>query len=496
MPGPPKGRSKDPSQQHLRDQKRSWNTAYKEFSQKLKAFKDGLNGRGNAQHGIQPSNIKDPLPSEIGSILGQLASEFQNLVSGAEAISREQSTYSQSRKQKGQKPALAPVEGPNEASKALSRLSSFNFDKNASSGISRFWQYAKGLFSFTVINKQRILLLKQSATLYKAFLDLENNMLSFGISSIPKSMASYRKTIYSIEIFKRTIESTVEKLTNQAEKQQGAAKPPVDGDKTSTKPVSAPQQKPSRQVSAPPPIQEKPDEPPSLDDEMNTIEDDLHLILNSGLPLAGISEAYGFVVKYKEEQDPLQKKLIADMGKQMYTGLIKSLVDDAKKKLGPVQVSSLQDLLKLMQTKSKIEKKQSEHADQLLKLAHSGLSRYLKKQLVKSLPFNSTAAPRLEIVEIIKDIKILLNTLMDSLEKELDVEALIQGLEDLQEDMQRMRAPIHMLSILYEEDFLNKELEKKHPASSKGPGGYRDPYMESAIKSRIRNEYKKDLSNV
>lgn len=496
MPGPPKGRSKDPIQQKLRDSKRSWNTAYKEFSQKLKAFKDGLNGRGNAQHGIQPSNIKDPLPTEIGSILGQLASEFQSLVSDAGAIAQEQSTYAQSRKQKGQKSVIKPMESPDEASKALSRLSSFNFDKNASSGISRFWQYAKGLFSFTVINKQRILLLKQAATLYKAFLDLENNMLSFGISSIPKSMASYRKTIYSIEIFKRTIESTVEKLTNQAEKEQTAGKTSPEEDKSAPKQVSAPQQKPNRQVSAPIPVQEKPNDPPSLDEEMDSIQDDLHLILNSGLPITGINDVYGFVLKYKEEQDPMQKKLIADMGKQMYTGLIKSLVDDAKKKLGPVQVSSLQELIKIMQAKGKIEKKQSDYTDQLLKLAHSGLSRFLKKQLVKSLPFNSTAAPRLEIVETIKDIKLLLNTLMDSLEKELDVETLIQSLEELQEDMQRMRAPIHMLSVLYEEDFLNKELKTKHPASSKGPGGYRDPYMESAIKSRIRNEYKKDFSNV
>ncbi len=92
-------KSTDPVQQALRDRKKGWNVASKEFMKRIKGLRNGLNGRGDSNYGLPPSNIKDPLPAEIGSFLSQLSSDFQFLVSESEKIANEQAYYSKNRKQ-------------------------------------------------------------------------------------------------------------------------------------------------------------------------------------------------------------------------------------------------------------------------------------------------------------------------------------------------------------------------------------------------------------
>jgi uncharacterized membrane protein (UPF0127 family) len=91
-------KSADPVQQALRDRKKGWNTASKEFMKRIKGLRNGLNGRGDSNYGLPPSNIKDPLPAEIGSFLSQLSSDFQFLVSESEKIANEQAYYSKNRR--------------------------------------------------------------------------------------------------------------------------------------------------------------------------------------------------------------------------------------------------------------------------------------------------------------------------------------------------------------------------------------------------------------
>src|SRR5260221_1689422 len=112
MPSNP-NKAKDPIQLRLREHKRNWNSSYKEVSQKLKSFKNGLNGKGDPKNSIPVSDIKDPFPGEIGATLNQVATEFQKLVSDANSIIKEQANYSRSRKKKQPKenkpnPATSP----------------------------------------------------------------------------------------------------------------------------------------------------------------------------------------------------------------------------------------------------------------------------------------------------------------------------------------------------------------------------------------------------
>ncbi len=90
--------SKDPLQQRLREHKKRWNTAAKEYIARVIAFKKGLNGRGDARRGLPISNIKDPFPPEIASFLSQLTSDFQQLAQEASDIIQEQAYYSEHRR--------------------------------------------------------------------------------------------------------------------------------------------------------------------------------------------------------------------------------------------------------------------------------------------------------------------------------------------------------------------------------------------------------------
>lgn len=99
-------KSNDPVQQALRDHKKRWNVAFKEFKKRMSAFSQGLNGKGNPSYGLPPSDIKDPLPEEDFSFLNQLSADFQQLAEEALRIQQEQALYSKNRR----KPAKDKLE--------------------------------------------------------------------------------------------------------------------------------------------------------------------------------------------------------------------------------------------------------------------------------------------------------------------------------------------------------------------------------------------------
>lgn len=103
-------KSTDPVQQALRDHKKRWNLASKEFIKRLIAFKKGINGRGAPNYGLPVSNIKDPMPTEIGSFLNELSGNFQQLAEEALQIEKEQTNYSQNRKKPVDKSVKKPEE--------------------------------------------------------------------------------------------------------------------------------------------------------------------------------------------------------------------------------------------------------------------------------------------------------------------------------------------------------------------------------------------------
>lgn len=105
--------SMDPVQEKLRQTKATWNKEVSAFINDLINLKKMMNGWPSKFH-MEKSFIKDPIPSDPASILGVLASDFQDITQRGNAIIEQQLSYSKQRKQKQPKPApgVAPPAAP------------------------------------------------------------------------------------------------------------------------------------------------------------------------------------------------------------------------------------------------------------------------------------------------------------------------------------------------------------------------------------------------
>jgi hypothetical protein len=478
-------KSKDPVQQRLREHKRHWSDSTSEFIAKLIAFKRGLNGRGDAQAGIPPSSIKEALPGEVGGILDQLASQFQGLVQDAGSIMDEQAHYAKIRRRRRNKPKTAPTpfSGENVAPmpaepqvaappandnvvETLSRLGSQNnqIDKEATSRLSRMWQYVKAPFSNKEYNKYRIGMLSLSADLYYSFLDFENDILSLSINSIPRSVKKHQMARYNYEELKGTLNNLLEVMAH----------------KSGTKPGKA------EQTPAPPPVHM-----PAVKD-IKEIEKNLHVVLNAGLAQNQILSMNELINTYEEEEDPNMKSMLADRIRQHYQELIKAIINDVQKKFGPQQINSLQDVINLIR---KNQVSASDFANnEIIKVAHSTITRYLKRQLVKVLGYNKTAVHRLEIAEIIDETKNLLKRMMNELQAGLNVDDLQKEVAELEDNMKRIQGPLAVLATMYKEEYYKSDKKKKRKTKLKDtPDMDEDEFMDYLLKRKVRRDLSQDI---
>lgn len=105
--------SMDPAQEKLRQTKATWNKEVSAFINDLINLKKMMNGWPSKFH-MEKSFIKDPIPADPTSILGVLASDFQDIAQRGNSIIEQQLSYSKQRKQKQPKPApgVAPLALP------------------------------------------------------------------------------------------------------------------------------------------------------------------------------------------------------------------------------------------------------------------------------------------------------------------------------------------------------------------------------------------------
>ncbi|HYD90347.1 MAG TPA: hypothetical protein VEA37_02545, partial [Flavobacterium sp.] len=187
-----RNRSADPAQEHLRQRKQDWNSTCSEFIARLNGFKPhlisfkrGLNGRGDAKAGLPISDIKNPLPSEIGGYLGAVSSEFNELTSvfsqlvdEAGGIIQEQSQYAQRRRQPQRRRASA-------------MQTDDGLTVNASSSLSRFWANLAALWSSDPLKNERLSMLKMAHELFESFVDFEDEVLVKGVANVHEVLTQY-----------------------------------------------------------------------------------------------------------------------------------------------------------------------------------------------------------------------------------------------------------------------------------------------------------------
>jgi hypothetical protein len=503
-----KKRSADPAQQALRDHKSEWKDAQKEFVAHVMGLKNGLNGRGDSRFGIPPSNIKDPLPGEISALLGALTSQFQTLVGGAGSIMAEQNAYSQHRRKKQEKkPQLPkqpkpgipeakpeqnqPAENAPEKNTAVDSflsnvaMSKSDFlEKYSSSAPSRAIQYLKPLNPWNKEKdlKRRIGLLRSAAEMYDNFLDLENSILSFDIESIPESIYELQSIHANLQVFKSSIS---EEASDTSEKPVGAPNKPKGNEllhdmlnnpgpdqSSPSSPVSSRRQELEKQLP----------DPKEIKATVKVINYDTGVIHSSSLPLK--SECLKLLSIVKEFGAALRGKNIA-LAVELYDKMIEdhntlkmalsTLINNEK---NDVKKNQLEEILKRSEFSS----------DEIIKLSHNFVTRFLKKKWIGLRGSNKTAIHRLKISDSIESIKKILQKMMNSLEKKIDDDLLNESIKNIESESKKIQDRLGVLNIIYRQHAF-KEYSKRR--KEKQPNT--NPFMDSVLQNEFRRDMKRRI---
>jgi hypothetical protein len=489
----PKARKKsaDPAQEALRSHKAEWNEAQKAFVASLIGFKQGLNGRGSAKAGLPPSNIKNPLPGEVGSFLSNLSSQFQTLVSGAGSIMSEQQNYSQHRRQKQEKkpPTAAPIQiapSANQDNKVVETLSNIASSKNAviekyaSNWLSRRLQYAKSYIPFVggPDDGKRMGLLSLGEDIFYDFLNLENSFLSLDLDTVPEIVAQHQMLSHNLDAFKLSINS---------DKPVVLDKPPANpGDPSVADPTTpaVPPTTPAAVVDAPPVSTVTVLPPPEMMMAFLTeVAENIYTIASSSLPLKKESSKLLNQVTMLNSEDDQVKKL----------AMFKQIETDYQILLNTVRAS-------ITQEPNEIKRKELEQliasanidSDQIVKLAHNYVTRKLKKWWLKKRKSNKSAWPRIKAADAIDRIKKIMQRILSALEKNLNIEALNKEIGLIDDEMEILNGSLRVLNSLYRQKFYadyNKNFKKKHKDVEKG----HNPLMDRVWQTELRRDFRRSI---
>jgi len=512
MPQPSKpNRAKDPKAEAVKASKKNWSKEVSDLIAKLIAFKRAVNGRGDARYSLPPSRLKDPLPSEVGSTLQQLAGEFQKMVSDAEGIIASQQNYSATRrKRQPKKPkvpqqnvqAPAPAEAPAAPeANPLASLSSFNteIEKLASNRLTRFWQYLTSVFSRKEYNRERLGMLSLSAKLFYDILDFENDILKLNKNSIPGMMNKFQnmKNTY-LALEKQFL--NVSKLLATTAKKEGVAVPTVDDTKIDIKSIKMELNKLVQQYQA----EQNPHNKKSLYDKIQEKHRELKLLENVenslvektvGAPpkqqkpkqqkpeVINLDESSGnsddpnstYLEQVKFNVNKINNKgLLEPKDLKEIAHMINSYENDddnGRKDLWMKQIrEEFNNLMQLIKNK-----KADIINDNMVKVSHNALTRFLRRQLVKAKPYDETAAPRLQAADMAVNMKKTDKRLMDVLQKDLAVEEVSKSLGEIKNQIIDVSDVVAVLSILYKEKFSGEAHES-------------DKDLNVALRRRVRRD--------
>jgi hypothetical protein len=450
-------RQKDPRQLALRNQKKQWSASVSALISKLIEYKKGLNGRGSAKIGIEPSKIQNPLPESVSSALSQLTADFSKIVSDAEQIIAAQQNYSATRRKRQPKKPKAPqqpnVQAPAPTAEApatpeapaenpLARIGSFNaeIEKLASNKLTRFWQYLTSVFSRKEYNRHRLGMLSLSAKLFYDMLDFENSVLRTGEKTIPDTMNKFQNMKNTYIALRKLFENVAKTLADKAKKE--GVKPPVEEAKP-----AAPEQKPTKpQVINLDEEDEDESDPNGI--YINQLKHNINILNNKKqVEPKNLQEIVHMINEYQNEKDPHAKDLWLKQIREEYNNLMFSLKN----------------------------KKADIFNDNMIKVSHNALTRFLRKQLVKAKSYDKTAAPRLQAADLTTATKKTIKRLMDVLEKDLSVEEVSKLLGEIENKIIEIGKLVSILSVLYKERFSGEHHES-------------DKDLNVALRRRVRRD--------
>lgn len=403
--------STDPLQEKLRSDKASFNKEVSTFVNDLIHLKKTMNGWPSKFH-MQKSKIIDPIPADPTTIIGALAGDFQDLAHKGTAIVEQQLNYSKNRRQKQPKQLNLPL-GSAPTTPDLSKQLSLNMTAyeqkyglvaEGSNTITRF--FAR-LLNPAIGGSEAARIRKYRMSLLTTTVDTENDLKklqSVIVGSSPESIFTASKILLKIEnnwSFLRQGFFTYRASMPKAVKDSGG---------TITHPTTKHKDSPKEEnVSPEPEVKSKKDiiVNPILIEAKNIITD---FVDNAG----------NFLDLNVKPMNLLIRQFVA-------------IDDDGKSQLAPQIISTYKELINEANNKYATSgtslneiwnNKNNKTASDLQIFAQNALSRWYGKIKHQLDPFDKTSSFRLEIYKISEENKKLIDKIMNSLEKEMNVEVL------------------------------------------------------------------------
>lgn len=221
-------------------------------------------------------------------------------------------------------------------------------------------------------------------------------------------------------------------------------------------------------------------------------------MFNNNLAKDAIIELNKLMMEYKKEPDPQTKSMWLDRVVDYHNQLVRSLISEAKKKYGQnLNIKSIQDIVNIIKQNTK--KTTAELvSDHIIKTSHNKFTRYLKRKLVELAPASKTATVRLELLDIVEEMKNLVKKMMDILQKvsiegSTSLEEVKTHLDAIEEDMLRIKRPLHILNVFFMKGFFAKNEKKKKQKGKKPEISEDEAMMDYVLKRKLKRELAQDL---
>lgn len=383
--------SSDPAQEKLRQEKAAWNKEVSSFINDLIHLKKTINGWASKFH-MEKSFIKDPIPADPSTIIGSLAGDFQGIAEKANKIVQHQLEYSKSRRRKSNiSPGTQTDLSKQLSLPGMTASQEYFLISEASNVISRFFTRLLnpgiGGSEAARIRKYRMSMLTASATLYKDLEKFQNAIVSSG----PNSIFIAARLLSKIEdnwIFLFNGFNTYKSSMPKEVKDTGGTievKPPID---LKNKPA---EKSPS-------------DKPKEFSNQViNNIIADFSANSGNFLDL-NLKPLRSIIAKYVKSED--KASLALSLIETYQTALAEA---NSKYKTNGDSLFSIWQ-----------EKNQKTASRHLEIVAQNFLTRWLGKTKHKLNPFDKTSATRLDIYNLIDEIKENVDKIMNSLEKDMN----------------------------------------------------------------------------
>jgi len=466
--------STDPVQEKLRQSKQDWNKEVSTFINDLINFKKTMNG-APSKFFQEKSSIKDPIPADPATIIGVLADDFQQIAQKGNSIIKDQIEYSKVRKKRQMKQMNLPFpdnstppassSGPdlsqqlslplsassnnNELVKLAESLESkYSLEKEASNVITRF--FAKllnptiGFSEAARVRKYRMALLDNCIKTYRQLGKFQVEVVKSSKESINSSNTklheawnTWRLVYTGFSTYKQNMPAKIPDSGGNIAPPKELVETKKEEEKEKKKEETAEKslQQEVAKENVPAPVEQvSPAPDTSLVAAKAIVEDFKKVGFGSKFPPEDkihFSQLGAVVSKFF--MAPNNRKIdFVNLLTEEYSKLLATLTA----KYGPA--STLAELA----SKLDLGNNASDHLEVV---AQAFLKKWIGKTRHQLSMFDDTSSYRLDAFKMAEEIRKTIDKIMDSLEKEMNVDQLDELVREVNAKMTSLRSMMRSL---------------------------------------------------